>query len=112
MTTVQCQPVAVVTTTRAFAGHGSGGVHTYAILVLCLTVAFKATLLPGWLRACLMGLQVVFATAVTKPGHGNIAPLAIGFTLFASAFVGETHFLQPRHACRPALSRETTMTWC
>ena len=34
-------------------------------------------------------LQVVFATAVTKPGHGNIAPLAIGFTLFASAFVGE-----------------------
>ena len=33
-------------------------------------------------------LQVVFATAVTKPGHGNIAPLAIGFTLFASAFVG------------------------
>ena len=34
-------------------------------------------------------LQVVFATALTKPGHGNIAPLAIGFTLFASAFVGE-----------------------
>ena len=33
-------------------------------------------------------LQVVFATAVTKPGHGSIAPLAIGFTLFASAFVG------------------------
>jgi len=32
----------------------------------------------------------VFATAVTKPGHGNIAPLAIGFTLFASAFVGKT----------------------
>jgi len=38
----------------------------------------------GWV------LQVVFATAVTKPGHGNIAPLAIGFTLFASAFVGKT----------------------
>ncbi|CAL5221141.1 g3278 [Coccomyxa viridis] len=33
-------------------------------------------------------VSVVFATAVTKPGHGNIAPLAIGFTLFASAFVG------------------------
>ena len=33
--------------------------------------------------------QVVYATAVAKPGHGNIAPLAIGFTLFASAFVGE-----------------------
>lgn len=33
-------------------------------------------------------VQVVYATAVTKPGHGNMAPLAIGFTLFASAFVG------------------------
>ncbi|CAK0782069.1 hypothetical protein CVIRNUC_005545 [Coccomyxa viridis] len=33
-------------------------------------------------------VSVVFATTVTKPGHGNIAPLAIGFTLFASAFVG------------------------
>ena len=33
-------------------------------------------------------VMVVYATAVTKPGHGNIAPLAIGFTLFASAFVG------------------------
>jgi hypothetical protein len=43
-------------------------------------------------------LQVVYATAVTKPGHGNMAPLAIGFTLFASAFVGAHHnpqFLQP-----------------
>ena len=33
-------------------------------------------------------VMVAYATAVTKPGHGNIAPLAIGFTLFASAFVG------------------------
>ncbi|KAK9915252.1 hypothetical protein WJX75_006761 [Coccomyxa subellipsoidea] len=33
-------------------------------------------------------VSVVYATAVTKPGHGNMAPLAIGFTLFASAFVG------------------------
>ena len=33
-------------------------------------------------------VMVVYATAVTTPGHGNIAPLAIGFTLFASAFVG------------------------
>lgn len=44
-------------------------------------------------------LQVVFATAVTKPGHGSIAPLAIGFTLFASAFVGTMHLLQPACAC-------------
>ena len=35
--------------------------------------------------------SVVYATAVTKPGHGSLAPLAIGFTLFASAFVGETN---------------------
>ena len=33
-------------------------------------------------------VSVVFATAVTKPGHGSLAPLAIGFTLFSSAFVG------------------------
>ncbi len=33
-------------------------------------------------------VMVVYATAITKPGHGNIAPLAIGFALFASAFVG------------------------
>ena len=44
-------------------------------------------------------LQVVFATAVTKPGHGNIAPLAIGFTLFASAFVGESTSQHRRPAC-------------
>lgn len=37
-------------------------------------------------------VMVVYATAVTKPGHGNIAPLAIGFTLFASAFVGAARF--------------------
>lgn len=37
-------------------------------------------------------VMVVYATAVTKPGHGNIAPLAIGFTLFASAFVGAEKF--------------------
>ena len=49
-------------------------------------------------------LQVVFATAVTKPGHGNIAPLAIGFTLFASAFVGEAQLFQPQHAHSPASS--------
>ena len=33
-------------------------------------------------------VSVVYATAVAKPGHGACAPLAIGFTLFASAFVG------------------------
>jgi len=34
-------------------------------------------------------VSVVYATAVTKPGHGSLAPLAIGFTLYASAAVGE-----------------------
>ncbi len=33
-------------------------------------------------------VSVVYAVAVAKPGHGPCAPLAIGFTLFASAFVG------------------------
>ena len=33
-------------------------------------------------------VSVVYATAVTKPGHGSMAPLAIGFTLYASAAVG------------------------
>ena len=49
-------------------------------------------------------LQVVFATAVTKPGHGNIAPLAIGFTLFASAFVGEGTSHRRRPGCTALFS--------
>ncbi len=40
-------------------------------------------------------VSVVYATAVSKPGHGVAAPLAIGFTLFASAFVGESARLGP-----------------
>eukprot|EP00884_Botryococcus_braunii_P020381 jgi/Botrbrau1/7026/Bobra.0165s0051.1 len=51
-------------------------------------------------------VSVVFATAVTKPGHGNIAPLAIGFTLFASAFVGGPHTgaaLNPARVLGPAM---------
>lgn len=43
-------------------------------------------------------VSVVFATAVTKPGHGNIAGLAVGFSLFASAFVGEPLLLNPRRS--------------
>ena len=35
-------------------------------------------------------VSVVYATAVTKPGHGSMAPLAIGFTLYASAAVGNS----------------------
>ena len=35
---------------------------------------------------------VVYATAVTKPGHGSLAPLAIGITLYASAAVGKQSF--------------------
>lgn len=38
-------------------------------------------------------VSVVYATAVTKPGHGSHAPLAIGFTLYASAAVGATSCL-------------------
>ena len=34
-------------------------------------------------------VSTVYAVAVTKPGHGNIGPLAVGFSLFASAFIGE-----------------------
>ena len=33
-------------------------------------------------------VSTVYAVAVTKPGHGNIGPLAVGFSLFASAFIG------------------------
>lgn len=33
-------------------------------------------------------VSVVYAVAISKPGHGNIGPLAIGYTLFASAFIG------------------------
>ena len=53
-------------------------------------------------------LQVVFATAVTKPGHGNIAPLAIGFTLFASAFVGEG----TSHHRRPGCAAQLLLASC
>ena len=49
-------------------------------------------------------VSVVYATAVSKPGHGVAAPLAIGFTLFASAFVGKTipdmrQLAQPPFVC-------------
>ena len=46
-------------------------------------------------------VSTVYAVAVTKPGHGNIGPLAVGFSLFASAFIG-------RH--QPALCRRN-VTW-
>ena len=46
----------------------------------------------GWEMCMTFTLvSVVYATAISKPGHGNTAPLAIGFTLFASAFVGALH---------------------
>lgn len=52
----------------------------------------------GW-EMCMTFLLVVvvYTTAIAKPGHGSQAPLAIGFTLFASAFVGECihHAAQP-----------------
>ena len=37
-------------------------------------------------------VSTVYAVAVTKPGHGNIGPLAVGFSLFASAFIGEQEY--------------------
>ena len=52
-------------------------------------------------------VSVVYATAVTKPGHGSMAPLAIGFTLYASAAVGEsTEDLPKKSFCQnlPACS--------
>ena len=39
-------------------------------------------------------VSTVYAVAVTKPGHGNIGPLAVGFSLFASAFIGESSWQQ------------------
>ncbi|KAK9830482.1 hypothetical protein WJX72_011971 [[Myrmecia] bisecta] len=51
-------------------------------------------------------VSVVFAVAVTKPGHGNIGPLAVGYTLFASAFVGGPYTgaaLNPARVFGPAL---------
>ena len=36
-------------------------------------------------------VSTVYAVAVTRPGHGNIGPLAVGFSLFASAFIGRQH---------------------
>ncbi|KAK9809551.1 hypothetical protein WJX73_000988 [Symbiochloris irregularis] len=50
--------------------------------------------------------SVVYATAVTKPGHGSLAPLAIGFSLFASAFVGGPYTgaaLNPARVIGPAI---------
>jgi len=43
-------------------------------------------------------VMVVYATAIIKPGHGNIAPLAIGFALFASAFVGVRNVTRAGHS--------------
>lgn len=41
------------------------------------------------ISACDMLLTaVVHAVAISKPGFGNVGPLAIGYTLFASAFIG------------------------
>lgn len=37
-------------------------------------------------------VSTVYAVAVTKPGHGNIGPLAVGFSLFASAFIGKQSY--------------------
>lgn len=46
-------------------------------------------------------VSTVYAVAVTKPGHGNIGPLAVGFSLFASAFIGK-HSYPSGTAAAPA----------
>lgn len=46
-------------------------------------------------------VSTVYAVAVTKPGHGNIGPLAVGFSLFASAFIGKQSCTSDT-AARPA----------
>ena len=48
-------------------------------------------------------VSTVYAVAVTKPGHGNIGPLAVGFSLFASAFIGEhRHTMSCQPGCQPS----------
>ncbi|PSC73881.1 glycerol transport activity [Micractinium conductrix] len=43
----------------------------------------------GWeLVMTFVLVSVVYAVAISNPGHGNIGPLAVGYTLFASAFIG------------------------
>ncbi len=43
----------------------------------------------GWeMLMTLLLIMVVYAVAIYRPGFGNIGPLAVGFTLFACAFVG------------------------
>ena len=90
-------------TARRAAGHvvmeraggcGAKGVPSDAPPLLCHD-AFAGTFIRrdqafGW--ECIMTVlltAVVYAVAIGKPGFGNIGPLAVGFTLFASAFIGE-----------------------
>jgi glycerol uptake facilitator-like aquaporin len=44
-------------------------------------------------------IMTVYASAVSKPGHGNTAPLAIGLSLYAAALTGES---RPRPGCQAA----------
>ncbi|EFN53106.1 hypothetical protein CHLNCDRAFT_26177, partial [Chlorella variabilis] len=61
----------------------------------------------GWeLLMTLLLVSVVYAVAISKPGHGNIGPLAVGYTLFASAFIGGPltgAALNPARVLGPAL---------
>lgn len=51
--------------------------------------AVTASELFGWESLMTMLLVLtVYAAAVTKPGHGNTAPLAIGLSLYAAALTG------------------------
>ncbi|KAI7845299.1 hypothetical protein COHA_001142 [Chlorella ohadii] len=61
----------------------------------------------GWeLVMTFVLVSVVYAVAISKPGHGNIGPLAVGYTLFASAFIGGPltgAALNPARVLGPAL---------
>ena len=56
-------------------------------------------------------VMTVYAAAVSKPGHGNTAPLAIGLSLYAAALTGEPlpTFKQPLVASRAHDLQGTSM---
>ncbi len=66
----------------------------------------------GWeLLMTMLLVLVVYASAVTKPGHGNTAPIAIGLSLYAAALTGAPpRRARPRAAGAGALMPADTRT--